>query len=150
MSDSKKSRNPQISTGAFITGMVALRHKLERPPTLNELTTFFNTHIVGEGGWVENPEGFETGTRNHLSISSRLSQVRAYVEEQQNDIGEENVKALLAALEVTGMERVKADLRSIVSDIRSLGILLAPANMVKNSNFVGTNGQPVKSEWVEV
>ncbi len=144
MSEEKKSRSSQIPTQLFIKGVIKLRHELGRAPTIHELTTFFNTHHFDENGeWAKNPEGTTPGQRNSLSVASRLSQVRTYIEDQEKAIGEDSVKPLLTCMEITGVERQKPDLNSIVLDIKSLGILAAPANMVPNSGHVGTAGNAV-------
>lgn len=150
MADVKKFRSPKLNIAQFIRAMVTLRHQLEKAPTVQQLTNFINTHTFNEDGqWVPNAEGVPNGLRNSLSIASKLSQTRGEIEERVEELGQEYVDTLLSVLEVSGMERAKSDLRSIVTDIKSLGILFAPANMVAKSGHVGTNGQPVGNALVE-
>lgn len=145
----KKARSPQISQNAFLHAMINLRNSLGIAPTLHQITTYFNTHTWdGDASeWKDNPEGV-VGKRESLAVSSRLSQLRGDIEDNEK-ISKDDCEVLLGILEITG-ERKATDFNSIVSSIKSLGLLRVPANMVqKGSDHVGTNGQPVDSIVIE-
>lgn len=150
----KKSRSPKLGLNPFIRAMMCLRHDHEKGedyiPTVPELTKFINTHTYDDvGGWSPNAEGVPNGIRTSLSIASKLSQARGEVEDMLPKLGQEKVETILAILEVATSKK-QVDFDSIVSDIKSLGLLRVPANMIAGGNPVGTNGQPVAAEWVQV
>lgn len=150
--DNKKKRSPHLSTTPFIRAMMHLRPNEDSPlPTVHDLTKLLNTHTFNEATkeWIPNAEGVPNGTRNFKSVGSKLSQTRTQIEEKYAAKPEIR-DAILSILMTDRSKDDDDDFDSIVSDIASLGLLRVPANMIQGGESIGTNGQPVGSEWTNV
>ena len=149
----KKDRNARISDAMMFKAFQYLRTKRDNAgednicPTASELTAYLNAHEVVGKEFVLIADDKPKGTRKHESIQSRVSQLRAEIDDETS-LDDETKLTLLDMLDFRDSVRKDSmSFRDIAINV--LGMTLAPANMVPGSEYVGTNGQPV-SEMVEV
>lgn len=155
----KKDRSPKITWGMMIQVINILAFtdenedgpRTEKPEdseansvTTHEIARWFNSHEYDATtdcvNWLP---AKKAGTRPSTSIYQWLTQKRKELADIKDQMAAETHKYLEETLDsVETSEAKETDFDSIVSGIKSLGLYRVPANMVRGSSHVGTNGQP--------
>lgn len=156
----KKDRSPKITWGMMIQVINILAYtdenedgsRSEKPEdaepnsvTTHDIARWFNSHEYdATTDCVNWTKATKAGTRPSTSIYQWLTGKRKELADLKDQMAAETHKYLEETLDsVETSEAKETDFDSIVSGIKSLGLFRVPANMVRGSDHVGTNGQPV-------